>query len=86
MNNMSNDEFKINLRIGERYLPVTCKREDEADYRKAASIFNDAYSNYKIHYERFDEKDLLRMSGFHFSLKSLTDSKEKEIEPLKQDE
>jgi hypothetical protein len=64
------DVFCIRLKLGDECLSVTCKREDEVAFRKAASIFNDVYSKYGQE-GNLEAIDLLRITGFHFALQSV---------------
>ncbi len=51
MEDAPNDIFKIQLKIADKFYPVTCKRSDEKFYRMAASSINDKLFKYGNRYQ-----------------------------------
>ncbi|MDR2844193.1 MAG: cell division protein ZapA [Candidatus Symbiothrix sp.] len=81
---MDEDFFKIQLKLVDKHFPYTCKRSEEANLRKAATNLTDKYMEYSSYYSQadFEQKDLLKLVGFHFSLELLEDNQKEDMSPL----
>jgi cell division protein ZapA len=79
-----NDEFQIQLKIADKYYPLTCKRSEEGLIRQAATNINTKLVKYSSAYSKakFELKDLLALVAFHVSLENLTTQKSEDLSPL----
>lgn len=72
---MSDDVFKIELYLAEKYFPLRIKRSEEETYRKAAKLVNEAVTEYRnkfgIKGSDLDMKDILAMVACHFAFERL---------------
>jgi cell division protein ZapA len=82
--NELNDKFKIQLKIADKYYPLSCKRSEEGVIRKAASAVNDKLLKYSSAYSKanFEMKDLLALVAYHISLENLTVQNKEDVSPL----
>lgn len=78
------EEFKIQLKIADKYYPVTCKRSDEAIIRKAATNINNKILKWSTTYPaaNLSLKDLLAMSALDISLDQTVYQKSEDLSPL----
>ena len=78
------EDFKIQLKLANKYYPYTCKRSDEGRLRKAATNLNNRILKYSSHYSNanFELNDLLTLAGFQFSLEALEKEQKEDISPL----
>lgn len=78
------ENFKIQLKIANKYYPYICKRSEEGKLRKAATNLNDKILKYSSYYSQanFESNDLLALAGFHFSLETLEKGNREDMSPL----
>ena len=78
------DEFKIQLKLADKYYPYTCKRSEEGVLRKAATNLNHRILKYSSYYSNanFELTDLLTLAGFQFSLEVLKSENKEDVTPL----
>ena len=65
---MSDNNFRINIKIDGRNYPLTIDRKDEERYRKAAKIVNETISEYRKRFQSIDQQDILAMTAFQAAL------------------
>ena len=63
------DTFPIRININGRYYPLTVERVQEWRYRDAASMVNNAVSDYKKNYPNQDTQDFLSMAAFQLAMR-----------------
>lgn len=79
------DEFKIQLKVADKYYPLTCKRGKEEELiRKAARNINDKILKWSSTYPeaKLSIKDLLVMAALEISLDSVTAQRNEDVIPL----
>ena len=78
------EEFKIQLKLADKYYPYTCKRSEEGVLRKAATNLNNRILKYSSYYSNanFELSDLLTLTGFQFSLEVLKNENKEDVTPL----
>lgn len=65
------EELSIRVTIAGRIYPLTIKRTEEENIRKAATLVNDKIKEYEENYSVRDKQDLLAMCGLQFAAKNL---------------
>lgn len=78
------DNFKIQLKLANKYYPYNCKRSEEGKIRRAATNLNNRILKYSSYYSNanFELSDLLTLAGFQFSLEVLEKEQKEDISPL----
>jgi len=78
------ENFKIQLKLANKYYPYICKRSEEGIIRKAATNLNTKILKYSSYYSKanFELNDLLTLVGFHFSLEALGNENREDMSPL----
>lgn len=78
------ENFKIQLKLANKYYPYTCKRSDEGKLRKAATNLNNRILQYSSYYANanFELNDLVTLAGFQFSLEVLEKDRKEDMSPL----
>lgn len=65
---MSENNFRINIKIDGRNYPLTIDRKDEERYRKAAKIVNETINEYRKRFQSNDQQDIMAMTAFQAAL------------------
>jgi len=78
------DEFRIQLRLANKVIPLFCKRSEEGLFRKAATAINDMMNRYGSSFEggNVGSDDLLAMAAIHISIENLLMKKNEDTSPL----
>ncbi len=63
------DKLKIKVSIADRVYPLTIKREEEENIRKAAKEIEETIKAFEQNYAVRDKQDLLAMSALQFATK-----------------
>lgn len=64
-------ELSIKVIIAGRTYPLTIKREEEENVRKAAKLINDRIKEYEDNYSVRDKQDLLAMTALQIAAQNL---------------
>jgi len=70
------DKLAIKLNIGNRQYPLTIKRAEEEQIRKAAATINERIREFRENYAVRDMQDLLAMTALYFA------SDDKNLDPV----
>lgn len=65
---MSDNNFRINIKIDGRNYPLNIDRKDEERYRKAAKFVNETINEYRKRFQNIDQQDVLAMTAFQAAL------------------
>lgn len=79
---MSEDFFKIQLKLLDKYYPYICKRSEEENIRKAAAILSEKFLAYNSCYPSLEKIDLLVLISFHFALEVLNNNNKQDKSPI----
>ena len=66
-------DLSIKLTIANRVYPLSIKREDEENVRKATKLIEDSIRDYEENYSVRDKQDLLAMCALQFANQVVTD-------------
>lgn len=78
------ENFKIQLKLANKYYPYNCKRSEERILRRAATNLNSRILKYSSFYSKanFELIDLLTLAGFQFSLENISREEQEDMTPL----
>ena len=65
------ENLSIRVTIAGRTYPLTVKREDEEEVRKASKLINERIKEYEENYSTRDKQDLLAMCALQFVTRNL---------------
>lgn len=65
---MSENNFRINIKIDGRNYPLSIDREDEERYRRAAKIVNETINEFRKRFQNNDQQDIMAMTAFQAAL------------------
>ncbi|MGC6429372.1 MAG: cell division protein ZapA [Flavobacteriales bacterium] len=74
------ESLKIKVSVANRVYPLTIKRTEEEDIRKAVKIIEDRLKVYEQNFEARDTQDLLSMCLLEMSIKLLADEKKVKVD------
>ncbi|MBL4755437.1 MAG: cell division protein ZapA [Flavobacteriales bacterium] len=66
-------ELSIKLTIANRVYPLSIKRSDEENVRKAAKLIENSIKDYEANYSVRDKQDLLAMCALQFANQVVSD-------------
>jgi len=76
---MSEELITIRVNIADRFYPLTIKRNEEENVRKAAKRINDTILQFKKKYNEKDSQDFLAMSSLQFVSKLIENEEKQNI-------
>ena len=65
---MSDNNFRINIKIDGRNYPLSIDRKDEERYRKAAKVVNETINEFRKRFQNNDQQDIMAMTAFQSAL------------------
>ena len=74
------ESLKIKVTVANRTYPLTIKREDEEQVRKAVKVIEERLKVYEKSFAARDSQDLLSMCLLEMSVKVLTDEKKVKVD------
>lgn len=74
------ESLKIKVSVANRVYPLTIKRTEEEDIRKAVKVIEDRLKVYEQNFEARDTQDLLSMCLLEMSIKLLADEKKVKVD------
>ncbi len=60
---MPDERFKINLKVADKYYPLTIKRSEEGKIRQAAKLINEKVERYKHGFSAGEKADYIAMAA-----------------------
>ena len=80
------ESLKIKVIVANRTFPLTIKREDEEQVRKAVKVIEERLKVYEKSFAARDTQDLLSMCLLEMSVKVLTDEQKVKVDSSVEDQ